>query len=900
MPLVVMTVAGVLTYAALDPVQRERLLAKPGELLGSQHRSVVQREAMMRLAWRMFIDHPWSGVGPGLYELARLPYEHEIFSQPRFQPVTGLSPWVHNDPLQVAAEMGLIGLLPYCWIVLVAVWLPWHLLRFPEGREHLARTLGWWCGSLGVFIHGLTHFSLDAPAAALLGWLGLAITGIDPRSKQPTKAACCPLAQRAAMSLGCLVATGILSLKLTALLVQDQALYAMLGARDAIERIEARVDRLAEGYRQLERMQNPQQRAALEQQLALHRAEVEQDGREFTLQLDDAHASYQWVASRRPYSRTLWWQIGQLHRLHQRAGTAQQQAHARAIAAYERGLALAPNDFQLHQALAELRLERGELDQARHHATAALANRPNAPLAHCHLGIIALQRRLYDEAHAHFQRARAADERNPQGYLWAAVAHIQQSHPERALDVLMQGVERVEDTVLQRDLAMMMVLIRLSIGQPNHAERLMRLVLQRTGIYHDQSTMGMLIERQRQQQEAELLPLMLVEHVNHLARRIGELDDKATINRAMVHHAQFTRAIDASLGAHLAGNAASGEAQAVSACEALRILGLELEACWRETERHRLAHALNDQGASQRLVIAAQRLVEELAVLRTAILGDTASGKLGGPLVGKPEQRAWDWRMVLIDRLERCAELPRSERYRRGLHGPRYRMELALIARHLHADDLAHAEARHFQQVLGDDIALLIAEALLSEAAAQPTQEEREALLSTVEQELTQLTQQAGLVRTLLPPWAVEDYQQGSAAARRIIHSRLPDTALVAQLRLAELELLRGSLASAATRCEHIVAICHAGGAELDSRKWLQVEETSSLTAASITTINDHAIDRLALQLAIVLRLKLGHRAAARSLAVKLSSYSDAGDSEKILATLVDTEFALLARIDRS
>jgi O-antigen ligase len=68
--------------------------------------SAVQRFAVQRIAWQIFLDHPLFGVGLGAYPIANAEYAPEIGKLD-----------AHNTYLSLAAEVGLPGLLLWCALV---------------------------------------------------------------------------------------------------------------------------------------------------------------------------------------------------------------------------------------------------------------------------------------------------------------------------------------------------------------------------------------------------------------------------------------------------------------------------------------------------------------------------------------------------------------------------------------------------------------------------------------------------------------------------------------------------------------------------------------------------------------------------------------------------------------
>jgi len=93
------------------------------------------RLAMMVAGTRMFLDHPLTGVGP---DMARkvYPFYREPWS-------TRLRiPHLHNNVIQIAAERGLAGLLPYGFFLGTVIFLGWRRRRTWGGLASIASLVG--------------------------------------------------------------------------------------------------------------------------------------------------------------------------------------------------------------------------------------------------------------------------------------------------------------------------------------------------------------------------------------------------------------------------------------------------------------------------------------------------------------------------------------------------------------------------------------------------------------------------------------------------------------------------------------------------------------------------------------------------------------------------------------
>lgn len=81
------------------------------------------RLALWRGAWRMFRDHPWTGVGPGHFRTQFGRYSSGIAEG---HPLWGTA---HNLYLHQAAERGLAGLAALAGLFTVLLWRSWRAMR---------------------------------------------------------------------------------------------------------------------------------------------------------------------------------------------------------------------------------------------------------------------------------------------------------------------------------------------------------------------------------------------------------------------------------------------------------------------------------------------------------------------------------------------------------------------------------------------------------------------------------------------------------------------------------------------------------------------------------------------------------------------------------------------------
>ncbi|TET41335.1 MAG: hypothetical protein E3J63_02195, partial [Elusimicrobia bacterium] len=117
-------------------------------------------------ALRMIYQRPLIGVGLGGFETAYARYK-----------LTGLNPlYAYNYFLQLAAEMGVVGLGVILWFLFIV----WKQIKFLSKRSKLSSfEIGVLGSIVAILFNNLIDYNLYIPANAILFWvfLGLLITG---------------------------------------------------------------------------------------------------------------------------------------------------------------------------------------------------------------------------------------------------------------------------------------------------------------------------------------------------------------------------------------------------------------------------------------------------------------------------------------------------------------------------------------------------------------------------------------------------------------------------------------------------------------------------------------------------------------------------------------------------
>lgn len=163
----------------LPPVIGERLQSITSEIgvfdvskvmITDQNYAVMERMAQWQAGWRMFVAHPFLGVGIGNYVV--------VYGAYALHPFYLTLGHAHNYYIQIAAEVGIVGLFTYLVLIVTAFW---HTLKELRGlRDPFLRALV--VGALGVlsaviahnFFENLHVLSMGIQFSAVLGLAYLA------------------------------------------------------------------------------------------------------------------------------------------------------------------------------------------------------------------------------------------------------------------------------------------------------------------------------------------------------------------------------------------------------------------------------------------------------------------------------------------------------------------------------------------------------------------------------------------------------------------------------------------------------------------------------------------------------------------------------------------------------
>lgn len=179
----------VLASGLLLPQVRQRF----ANIFNAKDGTVQTRLVYMTSAWNMFRARPLTGWGPGVMRAVSPQFRLSSMAQENGIPLNrGYSASLpHNLPLQVAAEMGIIGLLPFVLLIILLVYAGLRLVAAPAAPGWLA------IGLLGMLAANLLCNLAAFDNSATLGyfWVGLGLLAALGAKERPIFAQVSPPAK---------------------------------------------------------------------------------------------------------------------------------------------------------------------------------------------------------------------------------------------------------------------------------------------------------------------------------------------------------------------------------------------------------------------------------------------------------------------------------------------------------------------------------------------------------------------------------------------------------------------------------------------------------------------------------------------------------------------------------
>ena len=151
--------------------------------------SLKRRIAIWKFTGMMIKDHPILGSGIGTFKYNSLNYQAKFFDQGenrRLYPY-GIADKVHNEYLQLGAEIGMLGLGIFLWLIISFFRYGLSILKKLKDKYKQGIVIGLMGGIVAVLIDAIFGFPLHLPATLVLFWLFIGLIVSIKHSEQKTK-----------------------------------------------------------------------------------------------------------------------------------------------------------------------------------------------------------------------------------------------------------------------------------------------------------------------------------------------------------------------------------------------------------------------------------------------------------------------------------------------------------------------------------------------------------------------------------------------------------------------------------------------------------------------------------------------------------------------------------------
>ena len=121
----ILTVIALMIFFISSPLNREgteisKIKARTSITQLTQRFSTLRRITIWKFIWLMIKDHPIIGSGLGTFQYNSLQYQAKFFGQGNNRALYpyGITDKAHNEYLQLWAELGIVGLLAFIWMII--------------------------------------------------------------------------------------------------------------------------------------------------------------------------------------------------------------------------------------------------------------------------------------------------------------------------------------------------------------------------------------------------------------------------------------------------------------------------------------------------------------------------------------------------------------------------------------------------------------------------------------------------------------------------------------------------------------------------------------------------------------------------------------------------------------
>lgn len=144
----------------------------------TQGSSVLRRIAIWKFTIPMIKDRPLLGSGLGIFKYNSLRYQAHFFEQGENRSLYdyGFATKAHNEYLQFWAEIGIIGLAIFIWLMITYFNYGIRYLKKEKNKQKKGIIIGLMGAVVAVLADAMFGFPLHLPATVVLFWLAVALT----------------------------------------------------------------------------------------------------------------------------------------------------------------------------------------------------------------------------------------------------------------------------------------------------------------------------------------------------------------------------------------------------------------------------------------------------------------------------------------------------------------------------------------------------------------------------------------------------------------------------------------------------------------------------------------------------------------------------------------------------
>ena len=182
-PILVAIILAVFLFAIPNPLNKQgtyisKIKARISIASIQKEFTSGRRMAIWKFTTMMIKDHPILGSGVGTFKYNTVDYQAEFFSQGDNRSLYpyGLAFNAHNEYLEVWADLGIIGLGIFLWMIIGYFYYGLRFLKRTKDNYKQGAVIGLMGAVAAILIDGIFGFPLHLPATAILFWLFLGLT----------------------------------------------------------------------------------------------------------------------------------------------------------------------------------------------------------------------------------------------------------------------------------------------------------------------------------------------------------------------------------------------------------------------------------------------------------------------------------------------------------------------------------------------------------------------------------------------------------------------------------------------------------------------------------------------------------------------------------------------------